>query len=215
MRAAGRLDMSAAFLSFSARQADAAMLQGLRAWYTGRPDLRMPPILGVLTHIDLLSPAMEWSPPYNWREPARPKDQKDHLASRMGDELPKAESETLKGKLLKIERAFYVIESAPGKEVRVSAPLDPTVDDSGRLLIGEWIETQISSDLHVTSIKKSAARYTVEGDLIRTEAEFYTVADGTGKTHFALMTRLSHDRPSAGPQHGSGRSSFGPVAAAP
>jgi|GEM_PF-715520 len=113
-------------------------------------------------------------------EPARPKDQKDHLAARMGDELPKAESETLKGKLLKIERAFYVIESAPGKEVRVSAPLDPTVDDSGKLLIGEWIETQISSDLHVTSIKKSAARYTVEGDLIRTEGDVYTVADGTG-----------------------------------
>src|SRR5438094_4512017 len=31
-------------------------------------------------------------------EPTRPKDQKDHLAARMGEELPKAESETLKGK---------------------------------------------------------------------------------------------------------------------
>ena len=112
-------------------------------------------------------------------EPTRPKDPKDHMVARTGED-PKAESETLKGKLLKIERAFYVIESAPGKEVRVSAPLDPTVDDSGRLLIGEWIETQISSDLHVTSIKKSAARYTVEGDLIRTEGDVYVVADGTG-----------------------------------
>ena len=34
----------------------------------------MPPILGVLTHIDLLSPAMEWDPPYNWAQPARPKE---------------------------------------------------------------------------------------------------------------------------------------------
>src|SRR5262249_16308294 len=56
-----------------ARQADAELLKSLRAWFTARPDLRMPPILGVVTHIDLLSPSMERSPPYNWREPARPK----------------------------------------------------------------------------------------------------------------------------------------------
>jgi hypothetical protein len=36
--------------------------------------LKMPPILGVLTHIDLLSPAMEWAPPYNWQQPGRPKE---------------------------------------------------------------------------------------------------------------------------------------------
>jgi len=57
-----------------ARQADLDMLQKLRQWYAAHPELRMPPVLGVLTHIDLLSPAMEWSPPYNWQEPARPKE---------------------------------------------------------------------------------------------------------------------------------------------
>src|SRR5262249_635783 len=56
------------------READGAMLKGLRDWYAGRPDLRMPPILGVLTHIDLLSPAMDWSPPYDWSRPARTKE---------------------------------------------------------------------------------------------------------------------------------------------
>src|SRR5262249_26245415 len=30
--------------------------------------------LAVLTHIDLLSPAMEWSPPYDWQSPKRPKE---------------------------------------------------------------------------------------------------------------------------------------------
>ena len=29
----------------------------------------------VLTHIDLLTPAMEWSPPYNWQEPHRTKEE--------------------------------------------------------------------------------------------------------------------------------------------
>ena len=30
-------------------------------------------MLGVLTHIDLLKPVLQWSPPYDWREPAGPK----------------------------------------------------------------------------------------------------------------------------------------------
>jgi predicted GTPase len=58
-----------------ARQADLEMLRALRGWFESRPDLKRPPILGVLTHIDLLSPAMEWAPPYNWQLPQRPKEQ--------------------------------------------------------------------------------------------------------------------------------------------
>src|ERR1051326_2395549 len=54
-----------------ARQADLDMLRALREWFDSRPDLKQVPVLAVLTHIDLLSPAMEWSPPYNWQEPAR------------------------------------------------------------------------------------------------------------------------------------------------
>src|SRR5262249_2648974 len=44
------------------------------AWFTSRPDLKRPPILAVVTHIDLLSPAMEWAPPYDWQRPQRPKE---------------------------------------------------------------------------------------------------------------------------------------------
>jgi predicted GTPase len=57
-----------------ARQADLDMLKRLREWYGKHPELRMPPVLGVLTHIDLLSPSLEWAPPYNWSEPTRPKE---------------------------------------------------------------------------------------------------------------------------------------------
>jgi predicted GTPase len=59
-----------------ARQADLEMLQALRHWFTGRPELKLPPILGVMTHIDLLAPAMEWAPPYNWLQPQRLKEQR-------------------------------------------------------------------------------------------------------------------------------------------
>jgi predicted GTPase len=57
-----------------ARQADLAQLQDLDAYFKSRPDLKRPPMLAVLTHVDLLSPAMEWSPPYDWRHPTRPKE---------------------------------------------------------------------------------------------------------------------------------------------
>jgi predicted GTPase len=58
-----------------ARQADLSMMQQLRAWFASRPDLKMPRVMAVLTHIDLLSPAMEWAPPYDWQKPQRAKEQ--------------------------------------------------------------------------------------------------------------------------------------------
>lgn len=63
-----------------ARQADLELLQGLTRWFADRPHLKLPPILGVLTHIDLLSPAMEWAPPYNWQEPTKPKEKQIQAA---------------------------------------------------------------------------------------------------------------------------------------
>jgi predicted GTPase len=57
------------------RQADLEMLKGLKEWFDARPDLKMPPVLGVLTHTDLLSPKMEWQPPYDWQAPKRLKEQ--------------------------------------------------------------------------------------------------------------------------------------------
>jgi predicted GTPase len=58
-----------------ARQPDLLMLQSLRKWFDSRPDLKPPPIIAVLTHIDLLAPAMEWQPPYPWQQPTRVKEQ--------------------------------------------------------------------------------------------------------------------------------------------
>jgi predicted GTPase len=58
-----------------ARQPDLEMLQALRKWFASRQDLKMPPVVGVLTHIDLLAPSMEWQPPYRWQQPVRIKEQ--------------------------------------------------------------------------------------------------------------------------------------------
>jgi hypothetical protein len=75
-----------------ARRADLAMLDSLRAWFAERPELKVPPILGIMTHIDLLSPSLEWAPPYDWVEPKRPKEHSIHdaweaLREQLGDRL--------------------------------------------------------------------------------------------------------------------------------
>jgi len=57
-----------------ARKADVDFLGRLHAWFQERPQLRFPPTLILLTHVDLLSPAMEWSPPYTWATGVRPKE---------------------------------------------------------------------------------------------------------------------------------------------
>lgn len=58
-----------------ARQADLDLLKDLQAWFAARPELKKPPLVAVVTHIDLLSPALEWAPPYNWQQPSRPKEE--------------------------------------------------------------------------------------------------------------------------------------------
>jgi predicted GTPase len=57
-----------------ARQADLELLKDLKAWFASHPDLKKPPLFVVVTHIDLLSPSLEWSPPYDWQRPVRPKE---------------------------------------------------------------------------------------------------------------------------------------------
>jgi predicted GTPase len=57
-----------------ARKADVDFYARLRQWFVERPHLRFPPVLVVLTHVDLLTPAMEWSPPYDWLRGQRPKE---------------------------------------------------------------------------------------------------------------------------------------------
>lgn len=95
-----------------ARQADLEMLQALQSWFTSRPDLKMPPILAAMTHVDLLSPAMEWAPPYNWQKPERSKEKhiqealtvvRDQLGGYLVGAVPLC---TVPGKVYGIEEWF-------------------------------------------------------------------------------------------------------------
>jgi uncharacterized protein len=56
-----------------ARDLDYQALENIRRGAEVQLARRAPPILLALTHIDELSPASEWTPPYNIAEPQRPK----------------------------------------------------------------------------------------------------------------------------------------------
>ena len=61
-----------------AREPDRAFLRSVETWFGAHPHARRAPILAVVTHIDGLSPSMEWQPPYDgWlrSQPARVKEQ--------------------------------------------------------------------------------------------------------------------------------------------
>lgn len=57
-----------------ARSADVETLQKIANRFEKIPHLKPPPIIVVLTHIDLLSPAREWSPPYHLKNPTSAKE---------------------------------------------------------------------------------------------------------------------------------------------
>ena len=56
------------------RQPDITLLDRLRAWFATKPHLKVPPVVVVVSHIDLLSPKAEWAPPYDWKAGTRPKE---------------------------------------------------------------------------------------------------------------------------------------------
>jgi predicted GTPase len=53
----------------AAREPDRQLLTQLRDSFAARPELRPPPVVAVLTHIDVLRPPQEWQPPYNVVKP--------------------------------------------------------------------------------------------------------------------------------------------------
>jgi len=57
-----------------AKQADKQALDDLSQWFETKRELKPPPVIGVVSKIDTLSPVMEWAPPYDWESPTLPKE---------------------------------------------------------------------------------------------------------------------------------------------
>ncbi len=55
------------------REIDRKALDAVRGFFARHPDRKAPPILTVVTHIDLLRPFADWAPPYDIAHPLLPK----------------------------------------------------------------------------------------------------------------------------------------------
>jgi predicted GTPase len=143
-----------------ARKADADFFVRLRKWFTERPHLRFPPVIVVLTHVDLLTPAMEWSPPYDWARGNRPKERSmaDAVAA-AGDSFPDV-------------AGLVPVCAAAGKEWGVQEGLLPEIV----ALLGEAKAVSLLRCLHAEAdegkVKKVFAQLWAAGrkavDLLRT-----------------------------------------------
>lgn len=98
------------------RQADIDQMKKLDAYFEKHPDIRRPPIIGVLTHIDLLSPMMEWSPPYQWSKPETPKEKNIYDAVMVANQQM--------GGMVSL---VVPVCAAPGKEYGISENLLPVM----------------------------------------------------------------------------------------
>jgi len=58
----------------AARSPEVDFLRRVQVHFAKLPQLKMPPVVMALSHIDLLSPAMEWQPPYDVLNGTRPKE---------------------------------------------------------------------------------------------------------------------------------------------
>ena len=58
----------------AARKPEIEFLDKMRQGIKATPQFKLPPTLVALSHTDLLSPAMEWAPPYDWRHGQRTKE---------------------------------------------------------------------------------------------------------------------------------------------
>jgi len=76
----------------SARDADLQIVRHLQEHYRRKNRLKPPPLIGVLTHIDLLRPIRQWSPPYDWQHGKSAKEQSmaeavEYLQDLFGDAI--------------------------------------------------------------------------------------------------------------------------------
>lgn len=71
----------------AARKPESDFLERVRTAFAATPHLKMPEVLLVLTQIDVLSPAAEWLPPYDWRSGNRPKERSILAATEAASEV--------------------------------------------------------------------------------------------------------------------------------
>jgi len=127
----------------AARKPEMEFMAKLRARLAATPNLKMPPVIVALSHCDLLTPASEWAPPYDWRKGTRTK------------ESTMREAVTAAGEQFGSNVQGYIpICTAPGKAMGVADDLMPTV----AAFLGEARGVGLLRALHLEASAEKAKR---------------------------------------------------------
>ena len=143
----------------AARAPEAEFLSRMKATFEVRPELRLPPVLGVLTQVDQLTPAMEWQPPYEWKLGTRTKEESIR-------EAVKAASESFADHVMKV----VPVCTATGKVWNVREELLPAV--SARL--SEARGVSLLRALHLSDAYETTKK--VVGQVVNAGKELFKAA---------------------------------------
>lgn len=148
------------------KAADVELMRELQADAQSHPELKPAPVVLCLTHIDLLSPMIEWEPPYSWETPKLPKEKSIHDAIRSMRSLFGDDVTEIIGVCSDVERnrSFNINEGLipalanvldSGKAVAVLKAYERNLDQdrfsallnqlktSGKTLLNVWIEERL------------------------------------------------------------------------
>lgn len=109
-------------------------------------------------------------------------------------------SKLVSGDILKIEGEYYTVHDTSGHDVRLHVGKDTHLE-GGTFKVGDRVEAHVTdkgharSIIHLTATGKMATSGSkiVEGDILKTDGEFYTVHDRTGhevRLHVSKTTLL-------------------------
>jgi uncharacterized protein len=91
------------------RATDRAALDDIRAFFAQDPRRTMPPLIAVMSHIDRLSPAREWQPPYDIAAPQRAKETTiRHALDAVAADLAMPPADIVPARLQPLESAYNV-----------------------------------------------------------------------------------------------------------
>jgi hypothetical protein len=97
----------------------------------------------------------------------------------------------LKGEVLRVEAdGVYLIEPFPGRKVRVRVNEHTRMPENFLPMPGDWIDAQVTPDLHARMMQRSSPGYTMEGGLLDVEGNLFVVVNASGKQ---VSLRLSPD----------------------
>ncbi len=110
-----------------------------------------------------------------------------------------ADSKLIEGDVLKVEGEYYTIRDTAGHDVRLHVN-KTTHLEGGSFKVGDKIEAHVTgkgharSMIHLTASGKmaTAGSKIVEGDVLKTEGEYYTVRDRSGHDVRLHVNKTTH-----------------------